>query len=134
MQSNPDQLFAQLGYEISGAAMMVFNDLGGGRSEEIHQESFEIELAERGYNFAAQPELAVYFKGKPLKKRPRPDLIIESEVVVELKAVSALCDEHRAQVLNYLRVARKKVGYLINFAAFPNLEWQHIVNTRLPLL
>ncbi len=125
-----DQPFAQLGYDIVGAAMAVYNDLGGGLSEEIYQESFELELAERGFRFVAQPELAVFYKGKPLTKRLRPDLIIESEVVVELKAVANLADEHRAQVLNYLRVTRKQVGYLINFAAFPNIEWQRLVNTR----
>ncbi|MCX6938658.1 MAG: GxxExxY protein [Verrucomicrobia bacterium] len=132
MPTNADQPFAQLGYDIIGAAMFVYNDLGGGLSEEIYQESFEIELAERGFRFEAQPELLVLFKGRPLKKRLRPDLMIESEVVVELKAVSALCEEHRAQLLNYLRVTQKKVGYLINFAAFPTIEWQRLVNTRLP--
>ncbi len=128
--NSKDQPFAQLGYDLIGAAMAVYNDLGGGLSEEIYQESFELELAERGFRFVAQPELAVFYKGKPLKKHLRPDLIIESEVVVELKAVSTLADEHRSQVLNYLRVTHKQVGYLINFAAFPNLEWQRLVNTR----
>ena len=132
MKTNSDQPFAQLGYELIGAAMTVYNDLGGGLSEEIYQESFECELAEQGFSFVAQPELAVFYKGKPLKKHLRPDLIIESEVIVELKAVSALADEHRAQLLNYLRVTRKPVGYLINFAAFPNVEWQRLVNTRFP--
>ena len=130
MKPNPDQPFAQLGYDIIGVAMTVYNDLGGGLSEEIYQESFERELAEQGYRFTAQPELTVFYKGKPLQKRLRPDLIIESELIIELKAVSALTDEHRAQVLNYLRVTRKPVGYLINFAAFPNIEWQRLVNTR----
>lgn len=112
--------------------MEVYNELGGGLSEEIYQESFERELADRGFAFVAQPELEVFYKGQPLQKRLRPDLIVESEIVIELKAVSALADEHRAQVLNYLRVTRKQVGYLINFAAFPNIEWQRLVNTRLP--
>jgi GxxExxY protein len=132
MTTSSDQPFAQLGYDIIGAAMAVYNDLGGGLSEEIYQESFEIELAERGFQFVSQPELAVLYKGKPLKKRLRPDLLVESEIIIELKAVSTLIDEHRAQALNYLRVTRKQVGYLINFAAFPNIEWQRLVNTRLP--
>ncbi len=55
---------------------------------------------------------------------------METGLIVELKVVSALADEHRAQVLNYLRVTRKSVGYLINFAAFPNIEWQRLINTR----
>ena len=123
MKPESDQPFAQLGYDLIGAAMAVHNDLGGGLSEEIYQESFELELAYRGLNFVSQPELPVYYKGLALKKRLRPDLIVESEIIIGLKAVSGLIDEHRAQTLNYLRVTGKKVGYLINFAVFPNIEW-----------
>ncbi len=130
MKPNADQPFAQLGYDLIGAAMEVYNEFGGGLSEEIYQEAFERELAHRGLVFVSQAELAVFYKGQPLKKRLRPDLIVANEIIVELKAVSALADEHRAQVLNYLRVTHKTVGYLINFAAFPNLEWQRLVNTR----
>lgn len=130
MKTNSAQPFAQLGYDIIGVAMTVYNDLGAGLSEEICQESFERELADQRYQFAAQPELTVFYKGKPLQKRLRPDLIIESEVIIELKAVSSLTDEHRAQVLNYLRITGKQVGYLLNFAAFPNIEWQRLINTR----
>lgn len=132
MKPTNDQPHAQLGYDLIGAAMEVYRDLGGGLSEEIYQESLEVELTDRGFDFVAQPELAVFYKGKPLKKRLRPDLVVSTEMVVELKAVSQLTDEHRAQVLNYLRVTRKPVGYLINFAAFPNIEWQRFVNTRKP--
>ena len=110
--------------------MDVYRHIGGGLSEEIYQESFEVELTERGFDYVAQPELPVFYKSRPLKKRLRPDLLVASELVVELKAVSQLTDEHRAQLLNYLRVTKKPVGYLINFAAFPNLEWQRMVNTR----
>lgn len=132
MKPESDLPFAQLGYDLIGAAMAAYNDLGGGLSEKIYQESFELELGDRGLNFVSQPELPVYDKGRALKKRLRPDLIVESEIIIALKAVSGLIDEHRAQTLNYLRVTGKKVGYLINFAAFPNIEWQRLVNTRLP--
>lgn len=132
MKSNSDQPFALLGYDIIGAAMDVYNELGGGLSEEIYQEAFEEELAARSFSFGAQPEISVFYKGRTLRKRLRPDLLVENEVIIELKAVSTLADEHRAQILNYLRVTRKQVGYLINFAAFPNIEWQRLVNTRRP--
>lgn len=132
MKPESDLPFAQLGYDLIGAAMAAYNDLGGGLSEKIYQESFELELGDRGLNFVSQPELPVYDKGRALKKRLRPDLIVESEIIIGLKAVSGLIHEHRAQTLNYLRVTGKKVGYLINFAAFPNIEWQRLVNTRLP--
>jgi GxxExxY protein len=107
MKPDNDQPHAQLGYDLIGAAMEVYRDLGGGLSEEIYQECFEIELAERGFDYVAQPELPVYYKSRPLKKRLRPDLLVASELVVELKAVARLNDEHRAQLLNYLRVTKK---------------------------
>ena len=130
MDANLEQPFAQLGYDVMAAAFDVYNDLGGGLSEEIYQESFERELAARRIAFTAQPELAVFYKGTPLNKRLKPDLIIAGEIIVELKATKALAEEHEAQLLNYLRVTRKPLGYLINFAAFPKLQWKRFANTR----
>jgi GxxExxY protein len=133
MNANSIQPFAQLGYDLMAAAFDVYNDLGGGLSEEIYQESIERELSARNIPFAAQPELVVFYKGNPLTKRLRPDLFIADEIVVELKAVKTLAEEHEAQLLNYLRVTRKSVGYLINFAALPSLQWKRFANTRPPL-
>jgi len=133
MDANTDQPLAQQGYDLMAAAFEVYNDLGGGLSEEIYQESFERELASRRITFEPQPELKVYYKGAPLNKRLRPDLIVAGEIVVELKSVKALSEEHEGQLLNYLRVTRFPVGYLINFASFPKLQWKRFVNTRAPL-
>jgi GxxExxY protein len=130
MDANPDQPLAQLGYDLMAAAFEVYNDLGGGLCEEIYQESFERELATRRMAFTAQPKLTVFYKGAPLNKRFKPDLIVTGEIVVELKAVKTLAEEHESQLINYLRVTRKPVGYLINFAAFPKLQWQRYANTR----
>ena len=128
MDANSDHPLSQHGYDLMAAAFDVYNDLGGGLSEEIYQESFERELAARRIAFSAQPELTVFYKGTPLNKRLRPDLIVSGEIVVELKAVKSLAEEHEAQVLNYL--TRRPVGYLINFAAFPSLQWKRFANTR----
>jgi GxxExxY protein len=130
MDANSDHPLAQQGYDLIAAAFDVYNDLGGGLSEEIYQESLERELAARRIAFSSQPELAVFYKGTVLNKRLRPDLIVAGEIIVELKAVKTLAEEHEAQVLNYLRVTRKSVGYLINFAAFPKLQWKRFANTR----
>ena len=130
MSANPDQPFAQQGYDLTAAAFDVYNDLGGGLSEEIYQESFERELAARRMPFVAQPELFVFYKGIVLNKRLRPDLIVAGEIIVELKAVKTLAEEHEAQMLNYLRITRKPAGYLINFAAFPSLQSKRLANTR----
>jgi GxxExxY protein len=131
MDANSDQPFAQLGYDLMAAAFDVYNDLGGGLSEEIYQESLERELAARRLAFTSQPELVVFYKGTPINKRLKPDLIVSGEIIVELKAVKTLTEEHEAQLLNYLRITRKSVGYLINFAAFPKLQWKRYANTRI---
>jgi GxxExxY protein len=131
MDANSDQPFAQLGYDLMAAAFDVYNDLGGGLSEEIYQESLERELAARRLAFTSQPELVVFYKGTPINKRLKPDLIVSGEIIVELKAVKTLAEEHEAQLLNYLRITRKSVGYLINFAAFPKLQWKRYANTRI---
>ncbi|MBW8782404.1 MAG: GxxExxY protein [Verrucomicrobia bacterium] len=132
MDANSDQPFAQLGYDLMAAAFEVYNELGGGFSEEIYQECLERELAARRIAFTAQPGLAVFYKGVALNKHLRPDLIVGGEIVVELKAVKTLAEEHEAQLLNYLRIIRKPLGYLINFAAFPKLQWKRFANTRNP--
>ena len=62
-----------------------------------------------------------------LKKQYEADLIVIGEIIVELKAVKALAVEHEAQLINYLRATGKRVGYLVNFGAFPKLEWKRFV-------
>src|SRR6266436_1130356 len=103
----------QEGYNLMGAAFEVYNEQGYGMAEEIYQESLEIELEMRGIPLKAKQELVTYYKGKPLKKRYVPDLFAYGQIVVELKSVSELLPEHEAQLLNYMRISKTRVGYLI---------------------
>ncbi|MBI2510473.1 MAG: GxxExxY protein [Opitutae bacterium] len=120
-------LFQQEGYDFMAAAFAVYNEMGNGFLEEVYHESVEFELIDRGIPFVSRPTLPIFYKGRPLQKRYQADLIIVGEIVVELKAVRALAPEHDAQLLNYLKATRKKVGYLVNFGAFPKLEWKRMV-------
>jgi GxxExxY protein len=122
-----DQPFAQLGYDLMGACFEVHRTLGGGLLEEIYQESIEIELAIQGIHFAAKQSLPVYYKQRQLKKIYVPDLVVANEIVVELKSCKALNPDHEAQLLNYLRICRKPVGYLVNFGPTKKLEWNRFV-------
>lgn len=122
-----EQLYQEEGYRFMGAAFEVYNEIGGGLLEEIYQESLEIELEKRGIGFRSKQELAVFYKGRELKKRYIPDLYIFNQIVVELKAVSELAPEHEAQLINYMRIARQPVGYLLNFAHRESLEWKRFV-------
>jgi GxxExxY protein len=120
-------MFKQEGYDLMGAAFEVYNELGYGMAEEIYQAALEVELGLRGIRFTAQAELDVFFKGHLLTPKYRPDLLVFGEIVIELKALKELCTEHDAQLFNYMRIARKHVGYLINFGKKGELEWKRFV-------
>ena len=120
-------LFQQEGYDLMAAVFDVYNELGHGFLEEVYHESLELELGDRGIPFITRPHLSLFYKGRPLQKHYEADLIVIGEIVVELKAVKTLLPEHEAQLINYLRATRKRVGYLINFGSFPKLDWKRFV-------
>jgi len=120
-------LYEQEGFALMGAAFEVHSVLGGGMSEEIYQESLEIELQLRAIPFSSKAPLKMKYKSRPLQKTYFPDLVVYEEIVVELKAVTTLQPDHEAQLLNYLRICGKSVGYLINFGPRDKLEWKRFV-------
>lgn len=124
-------IFNQQGYDFMGAAFEVYNQQGYGLAEEVYQECLEIELAIRQMRFQAKQELACFYKGRELKRRYVPDLFVLGCLVVELKAVTQLVSEHEAQLLNYMRLARQPVGYLVNFGHKDTLEWRRFVLSEL---
>jgi GxxExxY protein len=124
------KLFEQEGYELMGAAFEVYNEMGNGYLEEVYQECLEQELETRHISFSPKTELTIHYKGRPLKKKYIPDLMVFGEIVVELKAVKQLAPEHEAQLLNYKKTTAKKVGYLINFGSANTLEWKRMIRTN----
>jgi GxxExxY protein len=120
----------QEGYDFMAAAFEVYNDMGNGYTEDVYQEALEMELTERAISFLPQAELTIRYKGRPLKKKFRPDLLVFSDLVAELRAASALTSEHEAQLLNYLKATGKPVGYLVNFGNREKLEWKRFARTR----
>lgn len=122
-----DGPFQQEGFDLMAAAFDVHNEVGGGLAEEVYQESLEVELEMRGMPFVSKQEIAIFYKGRELKRRYVPDLCICDGMVVELKAVSQLLPEHDAQLFNYMRLTGKRVGYLINFAPLKRVEWRRYV-------
>ena len=121
------QPFKEEGYRLMGAAFEVYNQQGYGLGEEIYQESLEIELGLRGIPFVPKQGVQAFYKGRPLKKCYIPDLIVFGEIIAELKAVSQLLPEHHAQLINYLRLTRKPIGYLLNFGHKDTLEWERLI-------
>ena len=120
-------VYPEESYRIQGACFEVYKEKGCGFLEPVYQECLEIELEFRRIAFRSQPELSISYKGRPLKQTYRPDIVCEGKIIIELKAVSRLLDEHRAQVHNYLRATGLRLGILANFAHFPKLEYERIV-------
>jgi GxxExxY protein len=114
-------------YRIIGACFEVYNDKGCGFLEAVYQECLQIELASQGIPFVAQPELTLSYKGSSIRQTYKPDLICFDKIIVELKAVSELTDEHRAQAHNYLKATGMKLGLLVNFGSHPKLTYERIV-------
>jgi GxxExxY protein len=125
------EIYKDEGYKLMGAAFEVYNDRGYGLAEEIYQECLEIELELRGIAFQSKQELICSYKGRQLRKLYTPDLFTHACLVVELKAVTQLLPEHEAQLINYLRITRRPVGYLINFGPKDTLEWKRITLSEL---
>ena len=117
-------------YAIVGACFAVYEDKGCGFHEPLYQECMEIELEHRGIPFDAQRQVRLTYRDRELKQRFVPDIVCYDKIVVELKAVSELTDEHEAQVLNYLNATGMKLGLLVNFGHYPKLECRRIVLTE----
>lgn len=105
--------------EISGAvvdaAMKVHTALGPGLLESVYEKCLKHELTKRGLRVEAQIWLPVIYDGVEIEGGYRIDLLVEGQVVVELKVVEQILDIHKAQLLSYLKLSDKRVGLLINF-------------------
>jgi GxxExxY protein len=120
-------MFKNEGYKLMGAAFEVYNELGYGMAEEVYQQSLEVELSLRGIPYQSKRQLAMFYKEHELETYYKPDLFVFGAVVAELKAVADLTSDHEAQLLNYMRIARQPVGYLINFGHKAELQWKRFI-------
>lgn len=118
----------QLTYEIVGNAMAVHRAKGSGYRENTYQRDLEIHFAESEIQFAAQKLLDVFdsVDSRRLIGYYIPDFIVDSRVIVEIKALPRLDNSHIAQVIGYLAISGCEVGLLINFGQ-RSLEWQRIL-------
>ena len=112
---------------IRGAVFEVYKEMGCGFLEAVYQECLEKELRRRSVPFTAHPELKLAYKEEPLLQVYRPDLVCFETVVVEIKAVKQIAPEHKAQLLNYLKASRLKLGLLVNFGSYPLAEIERMV-------
>ncbi len=101
--------------QILDSAIMVHKIMGPGLLESIYEVCLKRELELRGLKVDAQVPIPVIYKGEPISKEFKIDLLVENEVIVELKAVEAMLPVFDAQIISYLKLTDKKVGLLINF-------------------
>lgn len=119
-------LFGNETYQIIGAAMAVHRELGHGFLEAVYQEALTVEFTEKQIPFFKEQPLEIQYKGRPLNKRYFADFLCYNQIIIELKAIESLHEQHLAQVLNYLKATDLKLGLLINFGA-PSLQYKRIV-------
>ena len=95
--------------------MSLYNELGSGYSEPIYQECLSVICSEKDIPWEREKTLKMYFHGVELEKIYKADFVCYDDIIVELKAVSELLSEHRAQLFNYMRITNTRFGILINF-------------------
>jgi len=125
-----DLLFKDECYRIVGASFEVYKEKGCGYPESVYQECLAIEFGLQGIPALAQPQLNLAYKGQPLVTHFIPDFIAFGKIVIELKALDEIEGRHRAQLINYLKATGHELGILVNFGAYPKLEWERIPRSR----
>jgi GxxExxY protein len=121
-------IFKQLSNKILNLAFAVHNSLGPGLLESAYEGAYCVELHHAGIPFERQKVYPLIYKGEYIGAYIA-DLVADNTIILELKSVSQLNGVMEAQLLNYLRLSRLPVGYLMNFNA-PRLEWKRFVNSR----
>jgi GxxExxY protein len=119
-------LFKRESYAIIGAAMEVHRTLGKGFLESVYQESLGVEFKKRQIPFSREHLLELFYKGDKLSKYFVADFICFEKIVLELKSVSFITNDHEAQVFNYLKATKLNLALLINFGA-NSLQYKRIV-------
>lgn len=114
-------------YHIIGACFSVYKDKGCGFHEPVYHECLEIEFEFQQIPFLSKPAQTLQYRGRTLLQAFYPDFICYEKIVLEIKAVSALCDENRAQLLNYLSATNYQLGLLVNFGHYPRLEYERLL-------
>jgi GxxExxY protein len=121
-------LLEELTREIIGAAMEVHRTLGPGFVESIYRNALVRELLSSGLKLESEWEVPVTYKNHVVG-RHRLDLVVESRVIVELKAVGVIVDVHLAQALSYMKATNMELSLIINFGG-PRLTWKRLIKTQ----
>ena len=122
-----DLLFKDEVYAINGAMFEVYKTLGPGFLEPVYQQALAVEFGLREIPFAREKPLELFYKNVLLEKRYIPDFVCFGQVIVELKVLSKITNIEIAQLINYLKITKLRLGLLANFGSSPHLEWKRLV-------
>lgn len=120
-------LFKDECYAIQGAIFEVYKETGNGFLEAVYQECLEKEFELRRIPYVSQKALGLTYKGYSLQQRYQADLVCFDTILLEIKAVKRLLDQHRAQIINYLKASGLRLGLLVNFGAYPKATIERFV-------
>jgi GxxExxY protein len=126
-EEKAELVYKEESYAIIGACFSVYKDKGCGFLEPVYHECLEIELELQGIPFLSKPPHTLQYRGRTLAQTFSPDFLCYERIILEIKAVSVLLDEHRAQVLNYLSATGCNLGLLVNFGHYPRMEYERLL-------
>jgi GxxExxY protein len=115
-------------YQVVGCAMEVINELGHGLREKTYEKALIIEFKTNNIIFSQQKVYRVYYKNVHIDDYI-PDLLVNDRLIVEIKVVENICDEHIGQVINYLKISGCSLGLILNFK-HSKLEWKRVIYTK----
>jgi GxxExxY protein len=127
LRTSPDSklLLREETHQIIGGAFEVLNSLGHGFHEKAYENALVIEFGLKKIPFNQQERFPILYKGIQVTEYV-PDLIVFDSIIVDTKVVSQITDLERGQMMNYLRITKKRVGLILNFK-YPKLQWERIV-------
>ena len=115
-------------YQVIGCAMEVINELGHGLREKTYEKALIVDFKRNNILFSQQKIYRVYYKNVHIDDYI-PDLLVNDGLIVEIKVVENICDEHIGQVINYLKISGCSLGLILNFK-HSKLEWKRVIYTK----
>jgi GxxExxY protein len=119
-------IYKEESYIIIGKCMDVHNELGHGFSEIVYKDALEMEFNISDILFEREKEYSVFYKRELLKHKFFADFVVFDKIILEIKCLKAITDEHVSQAINYLKVSDNKLALIVNFAR-GKLEYQRIL-------
>ena len=123
---NAELFYKEEAFKIIGLCMAVHRELGHGFKEIVYKDALELIFQQNDISYEREKEYNIVFRNVILPHKFYADFVVSDKIIVEIKAVVGLIEEHTAQTLNYLKVSGNKLGILVNFGRM-QLEYKRLV-------